>query len=157
MSLVIVQALLENLLEATRASRVTLRLDVEGLNFPVVGEALAPGTRSIGNDHTLDQRGAPTAQWIVRHRRVLVQTDLTADLDPKPPDALLALYGVKAQILCPVIHRHRVIGWISVHAGEPRDWTEDSVAKVERVARQISLRLREIREPIEAEHGPLRT
>lgn len=118
-------AILQRLLAETGAGRTTLRLDDprHGFNVDdVAGEALAAGEKSLRGQTSIDQRAAATAEWIDRHRRLLVQDDL-ADAEPKAPEALLRLYGVKAQMLAPVIRGGRLDGWISVHdTGGARRW-----------------------------------
>ena len=48
------QALMEELLERTGASRTTLRVDDQpGKEYPVKAEALAPGVNSIAGDETI--------------------------------------------------------------------------------------------------------
>jgi GAF domain-containing protein len=128
---------LEQLRSALAVARVTLRLDVSGLNFPVIGEALAHGTRSIRHDDTVDQRGAATAQWVMRHRNTLVQPDVL-DTDPPPPQALVELYGVAAQILSPVMRDGSVVGWVSVHASSPREWSAHDVDLVDATAHDLA-------------------
>jgi GAF domain-containing protein len=128
---------LEQLRSALTVARVTLRLDVSGLNFPVIGEALAHGTRSIRQDDTVDQRGAATAQWVMRHRQTLVQPDVLGT-DPPPPQALVELYGVGAQILSPVARGGSVVGWVSVHASSPRKWSAHDVDLVDATARDLA-------------------
>jgi maleate isomerase len=127
---------LEQLRSALEVDRVTLRLDVDGLNFPVIGEALAPTASSIHGDDTVDQRGAATAQWVMRHRQTLVQPDVLS-AEPPPPPALVELYGVAAQILSPVVRGASVVGWVSVHASMPREWTERDVGLVDATARDL--------------------
>jgi maleate isomerase len=128
---------LEQLRSALAVARVTLRLDVSGLNFPVIGEALAHGTRSIRHDDTVDQRGAATAQWVMRHRQTLVQPDVLGT-DPPPPQALVELYGVAAQILSPVLRDRSVVGWVSVHARSPREWSAHDVDLVDATAHDLA-------------------
>lgn len=134
---------LEQVRSALAADRVTLRLDVPALNFPVIGEALARGTRSIREDYTVDQRGAATAQWVMRHRQTLVQPDVRS-ADPPPPRALVELYGVAAQILSPVVRGSSVVGWVSVHAGSPREWSRRDVDLVDATARDVARNTEEL-------------
>lgn len=102
--------------------RVTVRLDVEGKNFPALGEAAAPGTVFIRSDESLDQRNAATAQWVIRNRALLVQPDLSTS-EVRAPGPLVDAYGVQAQMLAPVLSRGEVVGWVSVHSAEPRCWS----------------------------------
>jgi len=142
------QEILEGLLESTAASRTTVRLDMPSKNLhldTVAAEALASGVRSLEEDTSINNLSkVPTYEFVERERRILVQNDcLTAD--PAPPAALIDLYGVKAQMLGPIMLDDRVIGIISVHYTlGPRKWTEKDVAAlqnaVERVRRTVEQR-----------------
>ncbi|MGH7265619.1 MAG: GAF domain-containing protein, partial [Candidatus Rokuibacteriota bacterium] len=133
-------AILADLLLETKASRTTLRLDSPKHGFhvdDVAAEALAAGERSLRGQTSIDQRAAATAQWIERHRRLLVQDDLAAG-EPRPPEALIRLYGVKAQMLAPIVRHGRLDGWVSVHEGKAaRRWTKRDQAAVKRAVAQI--------------------
>jgi maleate isomerase len=134
-------AILGELREATDASRTTLRLDDKAYGFhvdDVAGEAVAPGQPSLRGQTSIDQRAAATAQWIETNRRLLVQDDL-AHGDPRPPEALIRLYGVRAQMLAPLEREGRLDGWISVHdAHGPRQWSEqEQAAALDAVARVL--------------------
>ena len=85
-------------------------------------EALAPGVRSIRRDGSLDQRRLNTVQWLERHRRPLVQPHFHAD--PTPPNALIEVYGVNAQMLAPIERGGELVGWLSVHSLREREWSE---------------------------------
>jgi maleate isomerase len=128
---------LEGLRSALAVDRVTLRLDVPGMNFPVIGEALADGVRSIRDEHTVDQRGAATAQWVLHNQQTLVQGDVL-DTDEPPPQPLIELYGVRAQMLSPVVARASVVGWVSVHSRVARAWSARAIALVEAMAGELS-------------------
>ena len=129
-------AILADLLAATGATRVTLRLDTPGRDFPAVAEALAPGAEPIRHDESIAQRGAPTAQWLFREQRPLIQDDVLVD-EPRPPQGLIDAYGVRAQMLSPLVREGQVLGWVSVHqAGAPRRWSEADVAALEEAVRR---------------------
>lgn len=113
--------------EQTAAARVTLRLDVAGANYPVIAESLGDGAASIRSDNSLDQRGAATAQWVIRTHQVLVQTDCRSAENP-PPRELIKAYHVGAQVLAPVLLEGNVAGWVSVHSTVRREWSEQDVA-----------------------------
>ncbi|MGE0237273.1 MAG: M20/M25/M40 family metallo-hydrolase [Parvibaculaceae bacterium] len=113
---------LEQLRRGLSVMRVTLRLDVAGKNFPALGESVAEGAASIRQDESLDQRGAATAQWVMRNRKILVQPDFTTS-GVDAPGPLIKAYGVKAQMLAPVLSGGEVVGWVSIHSARPRDWT----------------------------------
>jgi maleate isomerase len=136
---------LDALRVGTRAHRATLRLDVPGMNFPCVAESCAPGIRAISADNSLDQVGAATAQWITRTHRVLVQPDLAA-ADPAPPQALLDAYGVRAQMLAPVIVAGARVGWISLHSVVPREWTPEEILAIEMAAVEFGGRMQALRQ-----------
>ncbi|WP_067679562.1 GAF domain-containing protein [Nocardia miyunensis] len=119
------QDLLEDLLSGTGADRTTLRIDLSKLGLHVdltAGEAVAPGVRSIRRDSSLDQRQLNTVQWLERHRRPLVQPHFRAD--PTPPDALITVYGVNAQMLAPIERGGELVAWLSVHSLSEREWGE---------------------------------
>jgi maleate isomerase len=125
---------LAQLRDATGALRTTLRIDLPAYDFHVdlaVAEALAPGARSLLAEGSMDQRAAPTARWLERERRLLVQPDFDA-ADPRPPPALIAAYGVQAQMLGPIQSQGHLTGWISVHSQLRRErWTEAEIAALE--------------------------
>jgi maleate isomerase len=133
-------AIVADLLRATRASRTTLRLDSPEHGFhvdDVAAEALAAGAKSLRGQTSIDQRAAGTAQWLERRRRLLVQDDLAA-AEPRPPAALLRLYGVKAQMLAPIVRHGRLDGWVSVHdARAARRWTKREQAAATRAAARV--------------------
>ncbi len=139
------QEILEDLLDLTTTSRTTVRFDMPDKNFhldTVAAEALAPGVHSLEDDTSInDLRKVPTYEFVEKERRILVQNDcLTAD--PAPPRALIDSYGVKAQMLGPIVRDDRVIGIISVHyTPGPREWSEKDVAALqdalERVRRAL--------------------
>jgi GAF domain-containing protein len=134
------QALMEELLERTGASRTTLRIDDEpGRVFPVKAEALAPGIGSIAGDDTIPIRESATFKWIDRERRILVQEDLLT-ADPAPAADLMERYGGRAQMLAPVQRGGELVGLVSVHyAPGPRAWTAEDVAALESVLARIEL------------------
>lgn len=145
---------LGTLLELTGSQRTTLRLDVSDMNFPVIGEATAPGVATIADDNTLDQRNAPTARWVLERREILVQDDVARGT-PRPPQELIDSYGVRAQMLAPVFDGERVIGWISVHADAPRIWKSTEIAALRQTSVDIGHGLDAIRDEVESRFGRL--
>jgi maleate isomerase len=125
------QGALEALLLATGASRTTLRLDWRqwGLHVDdVAAEALAPGVASLRGETSIDQRRAATIRWLERERRPLIQEDCSAADQPPPPE-LVQIYGVRAQMLGPVVWDGRLAGWVSVHeTRSERQWSPDDAA-----------------------------
>ena len=139
--------ILRELLDATSASRTTIRMDVPNMGFyvdDVVTEALSPGALSLKGVTSIDQRQAPTVKWLERERRVLVQNDFASG-DPAPPPALIEIYGAKAQMLGPVICKDDMIGWISVHYTDgPREWQGKDIEALETAMNLVRQELRAI-------------
>lgn len=128
------QAIVDALFVELVVSRVTLRLDTPGRNFPAVAEAVVEGVDPILQDDSLDQRNAPTAQWIIARKEILVQPNCET-AEPRPPAALIEIYGVRAQMLAPVIGEGAVIGWLSVHETRgQRNWTAHEVDAIRKAA-----------------------
>ncbi|MFG2885192.1 GAF domain-containing protein [Streptomyces sp. NPDC048297] len=118
------QRVLTALREATGADRTTLRLDVPAHALHVdltAGECVGPEVRSIRRDSSLDQRRLNTVEWLEEHRVPLVQPHFRDD--PHPPQALVDVYGVNAQMLSPLVRDGAMAGWISVHSLAEREWT----------------------------------
>jgi maleate isomerase len=131
--------MLISLLAATGASRATLRLDDETLGLhsdDVVAEALAPGEESMRGAGGINHRAAETAQWLERHRTLLVQNDF--DSGPVAPEKLRGHFRVKAQMLAPVIRDGRLDGWVSIHeAKAKRDWSDADKAAITEAAQAV--------------------
>jgi hypothetical protein len=110
---------LEALLQACGGSRSTLRIDddARGWNVDFVcAEALKPGVKSLRGEGSINQRGAPTVNWMVANKRNLLQSNLLDNPNPAPPPALLSVYAAKAQMLGPLLGKDGYLnGWISVH------------------------------------------
>jgi maleate isomerase len=127
----------EDLRDATAASRVTLRLDTPGQVFPVVGEALAPGIRSIRDATEIDLRAATTFQYLERELQPLIQNDCATGDYPAPLE-LIQLYGVKAQMLAPIVRDERLAGIVSVHyAPATRRWSASDITALEDAVTRI--------------------
>jgi GAF domain-containing protein len=128
----------ERLLAATGASRVTVRADVPGADFPVVAEARAPGVASLRDDHSVQSTNAPTPRKLRRDRRIVVVEDCAriGAIDPEYDDdgfrAMLVRYGgLAAFVAAPVFRDGEYAGVIAVHQlGEPRRWTEKDLEAV---------------------------
>lgn len=133
-------SILKTLLDETAASRTTLRLDSEARDWTVndvVAEALVPGAKSFRGDRSLDQRRLSTVVWMDRERRVLIHNDC-ANADPPAPPELRTHYGVKAQMLGPIVRDCRLMGWISVHyVPAARTWTPAGIGALEKAVRSV--------------------
>jgi GAF domain-containing protein len=118
-------AILRELIRDTAASRVTVRLDVAGMSFPVVAEVCDPGdpgVRPIAGLNDIDQRKAETVRHLMTTLKPLIQDDV-ATAEIAPPPALLSQYGARAQMLSPIVRNSSLLGYISVHqSGGPREW-----------------------------------
>jgi maleate isomerase len=139
------QEIVEDLLGSTSAGRTTLRLDLPELGAgldAVAAEALAPGVRSIRDDTSIrNLRGVATVRFLEEQRRPLVQNDCLSD-DLAPPKELVELYGVRAQMLAPVVHKGRLAGVISVHhVAGPRQWSTEDVAALQQAAERAQREL----------------
>jgi hypothetical protein len=122
------QCIALGLREGLGCSRVTVRVDdIPSESFRVKAEACAPGVLSIAAHRTEGVRESETFQWIDRERRVLVQNDIAASpIAPAP--VLLGMYGVRAQLLAPVVVDNEVRGIISIHEADLREWRDEDVA-----------------------------
>lgn len=135
----------EGLLEATGASRVTLRQDHPGdVFFPVTHEALAKGVKSIRDGAGIDLRGQPVARVLEETGGQVVQHDCASAFDDPGFHRMREAYGgLASQIVTPLLADGRLVGILSLHqCGEPRTWTPDEIAlaaeAAERAGRLIS-------------------
>jgi GAF domain-containing protein len=125
-----VRELLESLLRETRASRITLRRDVDGdATFPIVEEALASGVASLRAESSVDLRAQPVVREILAGRQV-VQHDSAMAYDDAAFQAMLAAYGgLAAQVVTPVLVDGRLAAILSVHQlGTARHWSNHEIA-----------------------------
>ena len=137
------QGIAGDLLAATRAGRVTVRVDVPGPElFPVVAEACAPGVAPIRGDAAVDLRAAPTFVAVADQLRTVIQDDvLTAE--PPTPREVVARYGVRAQMLAPLVRGSRCVGTLSVHQlDRPRAWSAADRQALDAAARAAADALR---------------
>lgn len=132
--------ILERLLDATGASRVTLRQDVPGsYTFPVTHEALAAGVASLRGERTVDLRTQPVVLQLQTGRQV-VQNDCRAAFDDPAFQRMLDAYGgLAAQIVTPVFDGDRLRAVVSLHQlGQPRRWAAEEVAAAAKAADQVA-------------------
>ncbi len=131
---------LEELLAATGASRVTLRRDIPGEEaFPVVEEALAPGAGSLRDERSVHLPTQPVVLEIQAGRQV-VQDDCAAAYDDPAFQRMLVAYGgLAAQIVTPIEVGGRLEAILSVHdLGGPRRWADDEVAAATAAAGRLA-------------------
>jgi len=134
-----IEDILEGLLAATGASRVTLRQDLPGdYAFPVTHEALANGVTSLRGERTVDLRTQPVVLELQQGRQV-VQDDCRAANDDPAFQRMLDTYGgLAAQIVTPVFDGDRLRAVVSLHQlGRPRTWSANEVAFATRAAEQV--------------------
>ena len=130
---------LRDLLETTRASRVTLRRDVPGEQpFPVVEEVLAPGVGSIRGETSVHLPSQPVVLEVKRGVQVVQDDSARAYDDPAFLRMLEAYGGLAAQIVTPVLRDGSLAAILSLHQlGEPRVWTAVEVSAASRAAERI--------------------
>jgi GAF domain-containing protein len=129
---------LRELLETTRASRVTLRRDLPGEEFPVVAEALAPGVGSLREERSVHLPSQPVVLEVLRGRQVVQDDSARAYDDPAFQQMLVAYGGLAAQIVTPVMRDGALEAIVSVHQlGSPRGWTDDEVAAATGAAERV--------------------
>ena len=87
------QEVVNELLDATGASRCTLRRDLPDDFFPVTYEALAPGVQSIRDERTTDLRNAPVVRELLETGRQVVQDDSASAFDDPGFQRMLVAYG----------------------------------------------------------------
>ncbi|HEX5147268.1 MAG TPA: GAF domain-containing protein, partial [Conexibacter sp.] len=96
----------------------------------LLAEALGTGVRSMRTGAPIDINAAATYRLIGRTRGLLVQPDCRAG-DPPPPDTLMDVYGVCAQVVAPLFDGDALIGSISVHqCGHTRAWSAEDRAAI---------------------------
>lgn len=130
---------LRDLLETTRASRVTLRRDVPGDRpFPVVEEVLAPGVGSIRAETSVHLPTQPVVLAVQRGVQVVQDDSARAYDDPAFLSMLEAYGGLAAQIVTPVMRDGRLEAIVSLHQlGQPRTWTAEEVAAARDAASRV--------------------
>jgi GAF domain-containing protein len=134
-----IDALLQDLLAMTRASRVTLRQDVPGdYAFPVTHETLAPGAQSLREERTVDLKTQPVVALLKDGRQVVQDDCRTAFDDPAFHQMLETYGGLAAQIVTPIVREDRLVAIVSLHQlGNPRRWTEAEIAAASLTARRV--------------------
>lgn len=136
------QAVLEELLAETGASRATLRQRSSGGEeggFPITHEALAGPARSIRNAATPSMARQPVVLRVLAGEQV-VQDDCNACFpDDEPFHAMLALYGgMRAQIVTPLVRGGETVAILSLHElAAPRRWSVPEIAACDRAAQGL--------------------
>ena len=130
---------LQDLLDRTGASRVTLRQDVPGeYRFPVTHEALSPGVGSLREERTVDLSNQPVAIEVGAGRQVVQDDCATAYDDPAFHRMRETYGGLAAQIVTPVTDNGSVVGIVSLHQlGSSRSWTEAEIEECRAAAARV--------------------
>jgi GAF domain-containing protein len=118
------QSVADDLLAATRASRVTIRgpRHAGEVGTHLLAEALAQGIESMADAPQVGIAEAPTYVHLRTERRPLLQNDCRED--PLPPAMLTERYRVGAQMLGPLLDGDELLGTVSVHeVGGTRVWS----------------------------------
>ena len=129
-------SILEDLLLAVGACRVTLRQDMPGeYAFPVTHEALAPGVPSLVDERTVDLRTQPVVRELMRGHQVVQLLVVHHPLQTQPlgvqdfaTQRQDGLRGVVAALL----------GAAAGAVGTPRSWTDDEVAACTSTADRVA-------------------
>jgi maleate isomerase len=67
-----------------------------------------------------------------------------ANSEVSPPKDLLKVYGVKAQMLGPLIWDHKLVGFISVHyTPSTRHWSHNDIAALDNAKERVMSRLKQ--------------
>lgn len=138
---------MSDLREKTYGSRTTLRLDCQEWNCNVdrvCAESLKHGVASLRPITSLNQRSLETCKWIQQHGATLIQPDC-ANSAIKPSRQLMTVYGVRAQMLLPLMDDYDdVVGWISVHyVPSVREWTEREITALYNAGKRVCQILKE--------------
>jgi GAF domain-containing protein len=133
------QAVVEELLVATDASRCTLRQESEDEFFPVTHEALAPGAPSIRGERSVDLRTAPVVRQLLETKRQVVQDDCGRAFDDPGFRRMLTAYGgLAAQVVTPVFVDERLAAIVSLHQLDaPRRWSAEELELANQAAERV--------------------
>ena len=133
-------AVMDELRVKTIGSRATVRMDVPKVNChvdQVIAESLAHGVPSLRTSTAINIRAVDTMKELEKTRDVLIQSD-TINADIRPPKALMSAYGVRAQLLLPLLYGEEVIGLISVHyIPSIRKWSDDDVSVLKEAGSKV--------------------
>ena len=135
--------LLDALRTDTDAGRTTVRIDDRRLGFhvdTVAAESLSEGVHSILTLNTLDQRNAAAVKWLENNRRTFVMNDTLDPWDPEvaPEREVVEAYGIRSEMVAPVIKDDDVVAWVSVHYTKgPRVWTDAEIARIEAACESV--------------------
>jgi maleate isomerase len=136
-------AILRDVFRQTDASRTTIRLDLPELGMSLaspIAEIRGPGVRSLIGEVSVNQRSSAAVRWLDRERRVFVMNDCLAPEDPEtaPGQEVLDIYGLRAEMVAPIIRDGQLIGCLSAHDTRgPRHWSPEEVRVMEEGVRLV--------------------
>jgi maleate isomerase len=128
---------LDALRKDVNGGRTTVRLDDCGLGFhvdTVAAETLSENVHSIRTQNSLDQKNAAAVKWLEKNRRAFVMNDCLNPWDPEvaPEKEVIEIYGIRSEMVAPVIKDGNLVGWVSCHYTQgAREWSDDEVARIE--------------------------
>jgi GAF domain-containing protein len=132
----VLNTLAASLRDSLDTARVTVRLrSLDGVGL--VAEALGKGVQSMRSGPQEDATRFPTYEFLAQRRETLVQRDLV-EHPVRPPASLIDYYGTHAQMLAPICSDGELVGVLSVHSLEVRDWQDADIAAAEVIARAIA-------------------
>lgn len=139
------QSVAEDLLLATGASRAMIQLAFPD-GFRAAAEAVTHGATQIRNDAFDGALIEPSALKALEREGKIVVADDAGRAAPAVARALVDRFGVRAQMLAPLVSDHRLAGYIAVHHTQgPRQWGAPDVEAV-RVAQAAALAVLKERE-----------
>lgn len=152
------QSAVEKLHADLGVSRIILRLETPGAFYPVVAEACAPGIHSVATGPEPDFSQAATFLFVTGEKRPLVQDDCIGH-PLSPPAEIVGHYGVRSQLLVPIVRGDRFVGVVGIHVAEgPRHWTDEEIEDADTFARWVGweLEVEELRARINVSRTTLR-
>jgi len=127
----------------TAAGRTTVRLEDEALGLKVgtvAAESLDAGVHSIRALNQLDQWSSAAVTWLDQNRVTFVMDDCLNPWDEAvaPEPDVVDTYGIRSEMVSPVIAAGNLIGWVSVHYTKgARSWTPDEIARIEAACAEV--------------------
>jgi maleate isomerase len=144
------ERILDRLRRDTGAGRATIRLDHRGLGSTVktpAAESLAEDVTSLKPYGTLDQWNGAAIKWMLWNKRTFVMNDCLNPMDPElaPHPDVVGIYGIRSEMLAPLIKDGTMFGWISVHRTQgPHEWTKDEMHVIELACQDVLSVLEEL-------------
>jgi maleate isomerase len=132
------QSIADELRLATGASRTTIRGPMPGeeTTIALLAESLADGIESMHGGPQAGIVEAETYTYLRETLEILVQPDCARG--PKPPETLTDGYGIRAQLLGPLVVGATVIGTVSVHQKDStRNWTSSDIEALKTAVRHV--------------------